>query len=334
MNKVVFFLGVSLLLVLASARASDVTRVYDVLDRLPSGDRDAGFNAWINEGGANQFILGDEIAFNFNSETDLYVSIAYIDSHGVLSLLQPEIGGKGNLLKSGVVSTFPAPNSGLRIEIEPPLGTERIYFIGSRNAVDRAVFESEANTGGDRSALFQTADSVKLAQDYVASLLNNNTPEEISVVAVDNKILERTEGPQYTKREIVSYFSKRGSRAITRPKLDANIRFETNSAILSEEAKRNLDVWGESFLHPFLSDSEFQIGGHTDDVGAESYNLDLSQKRAEAVRRYLAEKFRIEQERFSVVGHGESEPKVDNTDADARAENRRVEFRQINDKKS
>lgn len=334
MKKFISLLGLFLIGVSACVQASDTTRVYDVLDRLPSGDNNAGFNAWINDGGANQFVLGDEITFNFNADADLHVSIAYVDSHGVLSLIQPEISGSGNLLKSGVVSTFPAPNSGIRIEIEPPLGTERIYFIGSRNAVDRGVFESEANTGGDRSALFQTADSVRLAEDYVASLLNNNNASQISVVAVDNKISERSQGPQYTKREIVSYFSKRGTRAITRPKLDANIRFESNSAILSEEAKRNLDVWGESFLHPYLSDSEFQIGGHTDDVGAEDYNLDLSQKRAESVRQYLANKFRIEQKRFSVVGHGESAPKVDNTDDSARAENRRVEFRQINDKNS
>ena len=196
---------------------------------------------------------------------------------------------------------------------------------GVTNLVTHAIVDAlevidVGHDAGQGNALF-----ARLIEALVEEL------EEVSAVVLENRITERPDGPQYTSREIVTYFSKRGTRAITRPKLDANIRFESNSAVLSDQAKMNLDVWGESFLHPYLKDAQFQIGGHTDDIGSDTYNLRLSQKRAESVKSYLSSRFEIDANRFEVVGHGEEAPKVDNLDSQSRAENRRVEFQQIND---
>ena len=68
-----------------------------------------------------------------------------------------------------------------------------------------------------------------------------------------------------------------------------------------------------------------EIGGHTDDVGSEDYNLDLSQRRAAAVLTYLLDHGE-DAARFVVVGYGESQPVEDNATADGRARNRRIEF--------
>lgn len=65
--------------------------------------------------------------------------------------------------------------------------------------------------------------------------------------------------------------------------------------------------------------------GHTDSQGNDEYNLDLSQRRANAVKMYIAEGG-IASTRLSAVGKGEKEPIADNNTSEGRAKNRRVVF--------
>ena len=67
------------------------------------------------------------------------------------------------------------------------------------------------------------------------------------------------------------------------------------------------------------------VYGHTDDIGSEEYNLDLSERRAQTVRDYLTENG-IAPEIITSRGFGKSRPIVPDTNAEARAENRRVEI--------
>ncbi|WP_226911318.1 OmpA family protein [Gallaecimonas mangrovi] len=67
------------------------------------------------------------------------------------------------------------------------------------------------------------------------------------------------------------------------------------------------------------------IEGHTDDTGAASYNLKLSERRAKSVGDVLASQFGIDKSRIKTVGYGESQPAVEGTSKEARAANRRIE---------
>lgn len=67
------------------------------------------------------------------------------------------------------------------------------------------------------------------------------------------------------------------------------------------------------------------IEGHTDSDGSDSYNLKLSQSRADAVMNYMIEKFGIDASRLRAVGYGESRPIADNSTAEGKARNRRVD---------
>ena len=71
--------------------------------------------------------------------------------------------------------------------------------------------------------------------------------------------------------------------------------------------------------------STVQITGHTDDVGSDSYNLNLSRRRAQGVHAALTRLLPGTALRFQVVGKGETEPAVRATTPQARARNRRVE---------
>ena len=92
---------------------------------------------------------------------------------------------------------------------------------------------------------------------------------------------------------------------------------------LNTEAKSSLDKL-TAVLKKY-PDTDINIIGHTDNVGSDSYNMDLSVRRATTAANYLKASG-IASSRVTTTGKGESDPKVSNdTDAN-RAENRRVEF--------
>jgi OmpA-OmpF porin, OOP family len=100
--------------------------------------------------------------------------------------------------------------------------------------------------------------------------------------------------------------------------------FDTNKTILRPESFEELDK-----VVDFMNENPgitIEIGGHTDDVGSDDYNKNLSQGRAEAVRQYVVDNG-IDANRITALGYGESQPEVPNTSAENRQTNRRVEFK-------
>jgi flagellar motor protein MotB len=74
------------------------------------------------------------------------------------------------------------------------------------------------------------------------------------------------------------------------------------------------------------ADWSLTINGHTDNIGGDSSNLELSRRRSESVRRALVEQYHINAARLITAGFGASQPKESNTTADGRGKNRRVEL--------
>lgn len=101
------------------------------------------------------------------------------------------------------------------------------------------------------------------------------------------------------------------------------VRFDFNKATLTAGAKANLDKLVPVFKS--YADTDIKIFGYTDAKGADDYNLNLSEKRAQAVKDYLATKG-LTISRFQIVGMGEADPIGDNETDAGRALNRRVEF--------
>ena len=104
------------------------------------------------------------------------------------------------------------------------------------------------------------------------------------------------------------------------------VTFRVNSAVLSPEAKRQLDDLAAktSNARAFM----IEVSGHTDSTGSEARNFRLSRERAEAVVQYLSVNHKIPQRRFvTPMGYGKTEAVADNTTAAGRAQNRRVEVK-------
>ena len=74
---------------------------------------------------------------------------------------------------------------------------------------------------------------------------------------------------------------------------------------------------------PSLKGSTFVVAGHTDAVGSEPYNQELSERRADTIKRFLTEKYGINGADLVTVGYGESKPKDANAPVDPA--NRRVQ---------
>jgi outer membrane protein OmpA-like peptidoglycan-associated protein len=104
---------------------------------------------------------------------------------------------------------------------------------------------------------------------------------------------------------------------------DLMVNFELNSDELSDSAKANLLEFSRALEDPRLVNATFSIEGHTDATGPESYNQQLSERRADAVVRFLREQG-ADASRFSVKGLGQSDPRSDDPFDPI---NRRVETR-------
>ncbi len=103
------------------------------------------------------------------------------------------------------------------------------------------------------------------------------------------------------------------------------IYFSFNSADIRPESERVLkEIVGVLKAHP---DWKLQVDGHTDGVGNDAANLDLSKRRSAAVKAALVGRYGIADGRLSTAGHGESSPQSTNDTPEGRARNRRVELR-------
>ncbi|ETR78129.1 flagellar motor protein MotB [Afipia sp. P52-10] len=113
------------------------------------------------------------------------------------------------------------------------------------------------------------------------------------------------------------------SMAKTRPAVDLEINFEYNSAAITPTAEPQLHSLGKALTSPELTGSIFLLGGHTDAKGSDGYNQSLSERRAETVKKFLMENYKIPTENLVSTGYGKSELK-NKADPNA-AENRRVQ---------
>jgi outer membrane protein OmpA-like peptidoglycan-associated protein len=106
------------------------------------------------------------------------------------------------------------------------------------------------------------------------------------------------------------------------------VTFKVNSAVLSAEAKQQLDEFAAKIEN--AKAFTIEVAGHTDSTGGDTKNFRLSQARAEAVVQYLAVSHKIPLRRFvTPMGYGKTEAVADNTTAAGRAQNRRVEVKMM-----
>jgi len=97
-----------------------------------------------------------------------------------------------------------------------------------------------------------------------------------------------------------------------KPNIDLEITFDYNSADISAKSLASVQALGRALTNPDLKGSTFIVAGHTDAAGGEGYNQDLSERRADAIKRYLMQNYGIAAADLVTVGYGKSKLKDPN----------------------
>jgi len=106
-----------------------------------------------------------------------------------------------------------------------------------------------------------------------------------------------------TEREEIASMAK------DKPNIDLTITFDYNSADISAKSLPEVQKLGRALTNPDLQGSTFLLAGHTDAAGSDNYNQDLSERRADSIKRYLMENFQIGANDLVTVGYGKSKLK-------------------------
>lgn len=220
-------------------------------------------------------------------------------------------------------------NSGVGIEwnldAEWRLITEFGYHVTNNSELDGAIGAGEVNGRDSYIAVnvgllyfLEKGEPSKLCQLY------SGISQEYKDMTDYNRIEEMVKKhiPKEVTKEVVV---ERSAAAASAEKwVLIGVNFEFNSAKLSAESYPILyDATKTLIKNPSM---KVEIQGYTDNIGSESYNKKLSEKRADVVKGYFTSKG-IAVGRLTAVGYGESNPVADNKTADGRAMNRRIEFK-------
>jgi outer membrane protein OmpA-like peptidoglycan-associated protein len=109
-----------------------------------------------------------------------------------------------------------------------------------------------------------------------------------------------------TEREEIATLAK------DKPNIDLEITFDYNSAEISQKSLPAVQALGRALTNPELKGSTFVVAGHTDAAGGESYNQDLSERRADSIKHYLMDKYGIAASDLVTVGYGKTKLKDPN----------------------
>ena len=129
-----------------------------------------------------------------------------------------------------------------------------------------------------------------------------------AAIAAEGKFVQTIRGRatrslSSTEREEIATIVK------DKPKIDLEINFDYNSADISAKSLPSVQALGRALSNPDLRGSTFVVAGHTDAAGGESYNQDLSERRADSIKRYLIDKYGITGTDLVTVGYGKSKLK-------------------------
>ena len=135
-------------------------------------------------------------------------------------------------------------------------------------------------------------------------------PQQVdqAAVAAEGKFVQKIRG-RSTRSLTISEREEIATLVKDKPKIDLEINFDYNSAQISAKSLESVEALGRALSNAELKGSTFVVAGHTDAAGGEGYNQDLSERRADAIKRFLVEKYGINGTDLVTVGYGKSKLK-------------------------
>jgi outer membrane protein OmpA-like peptidoglycan-associated protein len=206
--------------------------------------------------------------------------------------------------------------------VDPALGDYRVYMADRK--IDIATAQAQTRLLEDqRAALVTERQNVRLdarTREADSAHAAAASAQEDAAVAKANAAILAAQAAEL-QRQIAALDVRETDRGLVLTLGD--VLFATGSSDMRSGATAHLDKL-VGFLDHY-PDRTARIEGYTDSTGSASYNLDLSQRRADSVRGYLRGQG-IEPSRLTAAGMGESDPVASNGTASGRQQNRRVEI--------
>lgn len=184
--------------------------------------------------------------------------------------------------------------------------TKDLAYIADRKA---KMAEGLANSAAERAA------TEKSKKDYEAA------QTEILKRAKDDLAKQKLKADKL-ESDLAKLAAKEDERGLVIT-LSGSVLFASNESTLMPAAKTKLNEVADALLT--AKERKLTIEGHTDSQGSANHNMELAQRRAESVRSYIISRGYPEN-MISAQGIGESRPVGDNSSAEGRANNRRVEI--------
>ena len=252
---------------------------------------------------------------------DVSLNLSYGEYHDIRST--NDTGNKnvkGNLSSLDAVYHFGTPGVGLRPYLSAGMGHQSISNLTPRTGRDHTTF---ANVGAGVKYYVTENMFAKAGVDGMHGF-DNHQSEWMAGVGVGLNFGGKkavAAAPVVAPVEPVVYEEEAVEAETVRVELD--VKFDFDKAQVQQGSYSDIENLAE-FMKQFPQTAT-TVEGHTDSVGNDAYNQNLSERRAGAVRDVLVNQFGVEANRVNAVGYGESTPVADNATGEGRAVNRRVE---------
>ena len=253
-----------------------------------------------------------------------------------------------NRFNVGDAEVFPGTTPGVSADIVNELGrsgsatmtfidARQVFGLAAEHALKGSVKRIGASTE-DFAVIVNGRRAVVPVLHAKGRLAGAGREEELEFQVLDdpdNPLMMSANGPGFKSRITrIEYPLPAGNAASMEGKLAANepvdvygIYFAFGSDRLRPESDRVLQEVAD--LLKKHADWKLQVDGHTDNIGGDSANLDLSRRRAAAVKAALVQRYAIAAQRLNTGGFGEVRPKDRNDTIEGRALNRRVELKRL-----
>ncbi len=187
---------------------------------------------------------------------------------------------------------------------------EQDAIVVVENTVDKTIKKDTSNLDGNTEMLLKKGSSYKLKVEKFGGVFDFGLFD-----------VPKQEG-KFTMEENLQI------KVITKYNrvYELKIHFAPNKSDLYQAAKTEIDkLYEEMVKNPTM---RIEVAGHTDNVGDDKLNLQVSQRRANSIKEYLVQKG-ISDKRIIAKGYGETAPLADNATEEGRTRNRRIEIRML-----
>ena len=259
-------------------------------------------------GGSVGYFLTDDVSLN----------LSYGEYHDIRSTEGTNKNVKGNLSSLDAVYHFGTPGVGLRPYLSAGMGHQSISNLPARTGRDRTTF---ANVGAGLKYYVTENLFAKASVDGMHGF-DNHQSEWMAGVGVGLNFGGKKAVAAPVVAPVEPVYEEEVVEAET-VRVELDVKFDFDKAQVKQDSYSDIENLAE-FMKQFPQTST-TVEGHTDSVGNDAYNQNLSERRAGAVRDVLVNQYGVDANRVNAVGYGEAHPVADNATREGRAVNRRVE---------